>query len=169
MQHVHAIPPYREDALMHSRFEVSVVHADQTRAQVKATGSLDRSTVHQLTAVLETLLGWGRRHVRLDMSRVTVSDEGSLPALIQVHEMFLAEHGILVITVPRPGLAALLRQRRLERALFICEEPQDRVPEEHGGEGFDGLASSVAGSGSRRPPGQPATCQPGGIPTGPRR
>jgi hypothetical protein len=60
--------------------------------------------------------------------------------------MFLAEHGLLVLTLPRPDLAALLRQRRLERALFIAEEPQERWPEEHREEGFDGQASSVAGS-----------------------
>ena len=66
---------------MHSPFQITVVHADQARAQVRATGPLDRSTVDLLTAVLETLPGWGRRHVRLDMSRVTVSDQGCLPAL----------------------------------------------------------------------------------------
>ena len=146
MQPVQAMPPHGGDALMHRPFQVTVVHADQARAQVRATGLLDRSTVDRLTAVLETLLGWGRRHVRLDMSRVTVSDEGCLPALVRVHEMFLAEHGLLVITVPRPDLAALLRQSRLERALFIADEPQERWPEDHGEEGFDGQAVSVVGS-----------------------
>jgi anti-anti-sigma regulatory factor len=146
MTHVQAIPPHGGDALTHSPFQVTVVHADQYRAHVRATGPLDRSTVHPLTAVLETLLAWGRRHVRLDMSRVTVSDEGCLPALVRVHEMFLAEHGLLVLTVPRPDLAALLKRRRLERALFIAEEPQERWPEEHGEGGFDGQAVSVVGS-----------------------
>ena len=146
MQHVQAIPPHGGDALMHRPFQVTVVHADQARAQVRAAGPLDRSTVDLLTAVLETLLGWGRRHVRLDMSRVTVSEEGCLPALVRAHELFLAEHGLLVVTSLTPDLAALLRQRRLERALFIVEEPQERWPEEHGEEGFDGQAVSVVGS-----------------------
>jgi hypothetical protein len=75
-----------------------------------------------------------------------VSDEGCLPALVRVHEMFLAEHGLLVLTSHSPDLAALLRQGRLERALFREEEPQKRWPEEHGEEGFDGQARSVAGS-----------------------
>jgi anti-anti-sigma regulatory factor len=151
MHHVQAMPPHSGDTLMHRPFQVTVVRADQARVQVRAAGSLDASTVDRLTAVLETLLGWGRRHVRLDMSRVTVSDEGCLPALVRVHEMFLAEHGLLVITVPRPDLAALLKRRRLERALFIAEEPQEPWPEKHGEERFDGEASSVAGSYAETP------------------
>ena len=146
MQHVHETPPHVVDVLMHSPFEVTVVRADQDRAQVTATGPLDRSTVDLLTAVLETLLGWGRRYVRLDMGRVTVSDHGCLPALLEVHEMFLAERGLLVLTSLSPDLAGLLRRRRLERALFIAEEPQARWPEEHRQEGFDGQARSVVGS-----------------------
>jgi anti-anti-sigma regulatory factor len=146
MRQVHAIPPHGGDALLHSPFEVTVVHAEQARALVRATGRLDRSTVDLLTAVLETLLGWGRRHVRLDMTGVTVSDQGCLPALVRVHEMFLAEHGLLVLTSLSPDLAALLRQPRLERVLFIAEEPQERWPDEHSEEGFDGQAVSVGGS-----------------------
>ena len=130
MTHVHTIPPHGGDALTHRPFQITVVHADQDRAQVTATGPLDRSTVDLLTAVLQTMLGWGRRHVRLDMSRVTVTDEGCLPALVQVHEMFLAERGLLVLTLPRPDLTALLRQRRLERALFIAEETAGAVARE---------------------------------------
>ena len=146
MQHVHETPPHVVDVLMHSPFEVTVVRADQDRAQVTATGPLDRSTVDLLTAVLETLLGWGRRYVRLDMGRVTVSDHGCLPALLEVHEMFLAERGLLVLTSLSPDLAGLLRRRRLERALFIAEEPQARWPEEQRQERFDGQARSVVGS-----------------------
>ena len=146
MTHVHTIPPHGGDALMPRPFQITVVHADQARARVRAAGPLDRSTVDLLTAVLEVMLAWGRRHVRLDMSRVTVSDEGCLPALAEVHERFLAEHGLLVLTLPRPDLTALLRQRRLERALFIAEEPQERWPEEHRQEGFDGQDRSTVGS-----------------------
>jgi anti-anti-sigma regulatory factor len=131
---------------MHSPFAVTVVHANQARARVRAAGLLDRSTVDLLTAVLEILLGWGRRHVRLDMTGVTVSDHGCLPALVEVHEMFLAEHGLLVLTSLSPDLAALLRHCRLEPALFIADEPQERWPEEHREEGFDGQAVSVVGS-----------------------
>jgi hypothetical protein len=80
MRQVHAIPPHGDDTLMHGPFEVTVVHADQALAQVRAQGPLDPSTVDMLTAVLEMLLGWGRRHVRLDMSAVTVSDQTCLPA-----------------------------------------------------------------------------------------
>ncbi len=146
MQHVHETPPHVVDVLMHSPLEVTVVRADQDRAQVTATGPLDRSTVDLLTAELETLLGWGRRYVRLDMGRVTVSDHGCLPALLEVHEMFLAERGLLVLTSLSPDLAGLLRRRRLERALFIAEEPQARWPEEQRQERFDGQARSVVGS-----------------------
>ena len=60
--------------------------------------------------------------------------------------MFLAEHGLLVLTLLSPDLAGLLRRRRLERALFIAEEPQERWPEKHGEEGFDGQDSAVVGS-----------------------
>ena len=88
----------------------------------------------------------GRRYVRLDMGRVTVSDHGCLPALLEVHEMFLAERGLLVLTSLSPDLAGLLRRRRLERALFIAEEPQARWPEEQRQERFDGQARSVVGS-----------------------
>ena len=123
MTHVHTIPPHGGDALMHRPFQITVVHADQARAQVRAAGPLDRSTVDLLTAVLETMLGWGRRHVRLDMSRVTVTDEGCLPALVQVHEMFLAEHGLLVLTLPRPDLAALLRRAGWNAP---CSSPKNR-------------------------------------------
>ena len=126
MRQVHAIPPHGGDTLMHSPFQVTVIQADQARAQVRAFGPLDRSTVHLLTAVLETLLGWGRRHVRLDMSGVTVSDPGCLPALVRVHEMFLAEHGLLLLSSLSPDLAALMRQHRLERVLFVVDEPQER-------------------------------------------
>ena len=146
MQHVHAIPPHGGDALMHRPFEVTVVDADQARAQVRATGPLDPSTVDLLTAVLETLLGWGRRHVRLDMGRVTVSDHGCLPALLEVHEMFLAEHGLLVLTSLSPDLTALLRHSRLERALFIAEEQQERWADEHRQHGFDSQDRAVVGS-----------------------
>ena len=141
MTHVHTIPPHGGDALMHRPFQITVAHADQARAQVRATGPLDRSTVDLLTAVLEAMLGWGRRHVRLDLSSVTVSDQECLPALLRVHEMFLAEHGLLVLTSLSPDLAGLLRRRRLERALFIAEEPQERWPEQPCEHPFDSQAS----------------------------
>jgi anti-anti-sigma regulatory factor len=143
MRHVHAIPPLGGDALMHSPFEVTVGH--QTRAQVAAAGPLHDSTVDLLTAVLETLLRWGRRHVRLDMTRVTGSDQGCLPALVRVHEMFLAEHGLLVVTSLSAQLTALLRQSRLDRTLFVAEEPPERWAEERGEEGLDSQAVSVVG------------------------
>jgi anti-anti-sigma regulatory factor len=146
MRQVHAIPPHGGDALMHSPFQVTVVHADQARAQVRAEGPLDPSTVDLLTAVLETLLRSGRRHVRLDMFRVTGSDQRCLPALVRVHEAFLAQHGLLVLTSLSPDLTALIRHSQLQHALFIAEQPQQGWPDEHGEEGFDGQAVAVGGS-----------------------
>jgi hypothetical protein len=66
--------------------------------------------------------------------------------LVRVHETFLAEHGLLVLTSLSPDLAALIRHSRLPRALFIAEEPQQGWPDQHGEKGFDGQAVSVVGS-----------------------
>jgi len=146
MTHVDTIPPHGGDALMHRPFQVTVVYADQDRAKIRATGPLDRSTMDVLTAVLEVMLAWGRRHVRLDMSSVTVSDRWCLPALVEVHEMFAAEHGLLVLTSLSPDLAGLLRRRPLERALFIAEEPPERWPAEPGEHRSDSQDRTVVGS-----------------------
>jgi anti-anti-sigma regulatory factor len=142
MQPVRAIPPHGGDAQMGSPFEVTVVRADATHAWLRAAGQLDMSTVENLTAVLETLLGWGRRHVRLDLTATTVSDRRCLDPLVRVHEMFLAEHGLLVLTSVSPDLADLLREDRLSRALFVTDQPRLRRPVERSGDRTTAAAGS---------------------------
>lgn len=107
-----------------SHFEVTLLRADQVHAELQARGRLDLSTVDRLTAVLETLLRWHRRHVRLDLAEVTVADRQCLRPLVRVHEMFLAEHGLLVLTSVSPKLARTLREDRMGRNLFFIDEPQ---------------------------------------------
>jgi anti-anti-sigma regulatory factor len=107
-----------------NHFEVTVLRADQVHAELQAQGRLDLSTVDRLTAVLETLLSWQRRHVRLDLAGVTVADPHCLRPLVRVHDMFLAEHGLLVLTSVSPNLARTLRKDRMGRNLFFTDEPQ---------------------------------------------
>lgn len=100
---------------------VEVAAVDPTHARVRAQGDLSVATVDRLTGVLRDQLGWGRRHVRLDLSGVTGSSTGCLRALVAVHDQFLDTHGLLTICGVGPDLARLLSLSSLDHVLFLTD------------------------------------------------
>src|SRR5690242_18109821 len=130
MQRVQSIPPQGGTAPARREFEVTLVCTDATHALLQGAGQLDVSSIDALTAVLETLLAWGRRHVWLDLGGVTVLGQPSLQAVVRVYEMYLAERGLLVLTSVGAELSRLLQEHEIERALFITDQPNMREPDE---------------------------------------
>ena len=104
-------------------FEVTASSTDATRAVVQPRGDMDTSNVHLLTSVLAGQLRLGRRFVRLDLSRTTVSDRTCLDHLVPTHEHFLAARGLLALTNVDAKLAPLLHSSQLDGTLFITDGP----------------------------------------------
>lgn len=98
---------------------VTGARVDDVHAQVSAEGLLDLATVHLLTSVLDAQLRLGRRHVRADLTRVTVADVGCLRELRGVNDRFLAAHGLLVLDPVTDDLQSLLRITGLDRELAV--------------------------------------------------
>ncbi|MGB8381801.1 MAG: STAS domain-containing protein [Dermatophilaceae bacterium] len=94
-----------------------------THAVVQPSGHLDMSNVHLLTSVLAGELRLGRRFVRLDLSRTTVSDSTCLHHLVPTHEHFLADNGLLALTNVGSKLVPLLHSSELDGTLFITDGP----------------------------------------------
>lgn len=104
-------------------FEVTTSSTDATHAVVKPSGDMNMSNVHLLTSVLAGQLRLGRRFVRLDLSRTTVSDSTCLHHLVPTHEHFLADRGLLALTNVGSNLAPLLQSTELDRTLLITDGP----------------------------------------------
>ena len=104
-------------------FEVTASSTDAIHAVVKPRGDMDMSNVHLLTSVLAGQLRLGRRFVRLDLSRTTVSDSSCLHHLVPTHEHFLADRGLLALTNVGSKLAPLLHSSQLDGTLFITDGP----------------------------------------------
>lgn len=101
------------------------------RAAVTVDGVLDGSTVHLLTDALDSQLALGRRHVRVDLTRATISDIGVLRHLVPVHERFLLEHGLLVCDPAPAELVARIRAAHLDQILFIAAHSDRAGAEPH--------------------------------------
>lgn len=112
-----------DDATDTRTFEVITSRTDATHAQVQPRGEMNLTNVHLLTCVLSGQLALGRRFVRLDLSRLTVSDSACLGFLVPAHERFLADHGVLALTNVGGQLAQLLHATQLDRTLLITAGP----------------------------------------------
>ena len=104
-------------------FVVRASSTDATHAVVKPSGDMNMSNVHLLTSVLAGQLRLGRRFVRLDLSRTTVSDSTCLHDLVPTHEHFLADRGLLALTNVGSNLTPLMQSTELDRTLFITDGP----------------------------------------------
>jgi anti-anti-sigma regulatory factor len=112
-----------DGATITKAFEVTVSSTAATHAVVQPCGDMDMSNVHLLTSVLAGQLRLGRRFVRLDLSRTTVSDSSCLHHLVPTHEHFVAARGLLALTNVSAKLAPLLHSTQLDGTLFITDGP----------------------------------------------
>ena len=123
MREYSTLPSESDRATATKAFEVTASSTDASHAVVQPSGEMDRSNVHLLTSVLVGQLRLGRRFVRLDLSRTTVSDSTCLHELVPAHEYFLADRGLLALTNVGSKLAPLLRSSRLDGTLLITDGP----------------------------------------------
>jgi anti-sigma B factor antagonist len=102
-------------------FEVATLPQDADRVTVQVRGEMDLATADLLDAVLENHLGFGRRHIRLDVSRLTFLDCAGLRVIVRAHNRCLAACGALVLAGVGPRTARLLGITHLDEALLLAD------------------------------------------------
>ena len=66
--------------------ELDIRHAEDTAADVRATGALDLSTAAKLYAALDELRDSGTRSIRLDVSAIDFVDSPGLATLLRFQD-----------------------------------------------------------------------------------
>jgi anti-anti-sigma regulatory factor len=94
-------------------FEVATVSADASRATIRTTGALTRSTCAVLISVLQAHLHTGRRYFRVDVGGLTALDESALAALADTHRHVAERGGMLVFENAPPRLVDTIRDSTL--------------------------------------------------------
>lgn len=111
---------------------VVVVPVDAGQATVQLLGELDLSSVELAAEVLDNQLKLGYRSIRLDLSRLTLTDCTGLGLLVRAHNQCLTAHGALVLTGVTAAVARLLAITGLNKSLFIVDDlpepPRARPP-----------------------------------------
>ncbi|MDT4925683.1 MAG: anti-sigma factor antagonist [Pseudonocardiales bacterium] len=103
---------------------VAVIGRHALQTAVRVGGELDLVSAPILGACLQNELAAGRRYGRLNLSDVTFIDSIGLSAVLDAHEAFLAQHGMLVLTGLSARVTRIVQVLNLEGELMISQFPE---------------------------------------------
>jgi anti-sigma B factor antagonist len=103
---------------------VAVTGRHELQTAVRVGGDLDLVSAPILAACLQNELAAGRRFGRLNLSDVIFIDSIGLSAVLDAHQAFRAQHGMLALTGLSARVTRLVQVLRLEGQLMISHSPE---------------------------------------------
>jgi len=89
---------------------------------VAVSGDVDTTTVADLNAVLDDLVGRGARNYVIDLGRVRFMDSSGLAALARLYKRIRIGHGDVRLCNLPPELRRLIELTRFDRVFEIFDE-----------------------------------------------
>ncbi|WP_338181360.1 STAS domain-containing protein [Jatrophihabitans sp.] len=99
--------------------EITTLHADSTRAEVRVVGELDGSAAVLLHEVIDGHVRAGRRYLRVDLGGVQRVGPSGAATLAGAHDRLLARRGTVILTGVNAALRKQFREHGLADRLLI--------------------------------------------------